>query len=57
MKKQPTTLTQGEKSNMNFYCLTRFAKEFMRDNVKINKRFWRDEVMPLFGYDYVAKLN
>ncbi len=39
----------GEKSNMNLYCLTSFVKEFMREDVKIDKQFWGDEVMPLFG--------
>eukprot|EP01084_Bolivina_argentea_P137491 242145_1 len=43
------TRIHGEKSNMNHYCLTRFVSVFMREDVKINKQFWRDEVMPLFG--------
>ncbi len=43
------TRIHGEKSNMNLYCLTSFVKEFMREDVKIDKQFWRDEVMPLFG--------
>ncbi len=42
------TSVQGEKTNMNHYYLTRFVSVFLREDVTINKQFWRDEVMPLF---------